>query len=132
MGEACRGSFEPRLPGNYIQEGSMSISMWVVGLALSAAVVTTYELQGASAEQTWNGIVSDSSCKEDHGGEVDPKECTAKCVRGSDQYVLMVDGYTRAMPIANQDFPDLPAHAGDTVKATGELRDGAIFLTKLQ
>ena len=109
----------------------MNRSMWVAALALSGAVVTSYELRGA-AEQTWNGIVSDSTCKEDHGGEVDPKECTAKCVRNGDKYVLMVDSYTKAMPIANQDFPDLAAHAGGTVKATGELRDGAIFLTKLQ
>ena len=109
----------------------MNRSMWVAALALSGAVVASYELKGA-AEQTWNGIVSDSSCKEDHGGEVDPKECTAKCVRNGDKYVLMVDGYTKVMPIANQDFPDLAAHAGDTVKATGELRDGAIVLTKLQ
>lgn len=109
----------------------MNRSMLVAALALSGAIVASYELKGA-AEQTWNGIVSDTMCKEDHGGEVDPKECTAKCIRNGDKYVLMVDGYTKAMPIANQDFPDLAAHAGDTVKATGELRDGAIFLTKLQ
>lgn len=109
----------------------MNRSMWIAALALSVAVAGSYELQGA-AEQTWNGIVSDSMCKDDHGGEVDPKECTLKCVRNGDKYVLMVDGYRTAMPIANQDFPDLAAHAGDTVKATGELRDGAIFLTKLQ
>lgn len=109
----------------------MNKSMWIAALALSGAIVTSYELQGA-AEQTWDGIVSDSSCKDDHGGEVDPKECTAKCVGNGDKYVLMVDGYTKVMPIANQDFPDLAGHAGDKVKATGELRDGAIFLTKLQ
>ena len=106
-------------------------SMWIAALALSGAFLVSYELKGA-AEQTWTGIVSDSTCKEDHGGEVDPKECTAKCVRNGDKYVLMTDGYTKAMPIANQDFPDLAAHAGDKVNATGELRDGAIFLTKLQ
>ncbi len=104
---------------------------WVAAFALSGAIFGSYELQGA-AEQTWNGLVSDSMCKDDHGGEVDPKECTTKCVRSGEKYVLMVDGYTKVLPIVNQDFPDLAAHAGDTVKATGELRDGAVFLTKLE
>jgi len=109
----------------------MNKSMWLAVVTLVGVVSTGYELRGAAA-QTWSGIISDSSCKEDHGGEVDPKECTVKCVKNGDSYVLMTNGYTTAMPIANQDFPDLEAHAGDTVTVTGELKDGAIVVTKIE
>jgi hypothetical protein len=110
----------------------MSKSVCIVALAFAGSLVAGYELRGAAAEQTWKAMISDSSCKEEHGGEVDPKECVPKCIRNGDAYVLMVDGYTKALPIANQDFAGLAAHAGDTVQATGELRDGAVFLTKLE
>jgi hypothetical protein len=103
----------------------------VAALTIAASVMAGYHLRGA-AEQTWAAMISDSSCKEDHGGEIDPKECTAKCVGNGDKYVLMVDGYTKALPIANQDFPDLAAHAGQIVKATGELTGGAVVLRKLE
>ena len=109
----------------------MNRSMWLVALTVAASVSVGYELRAAE-EQSWVGIVSDSACKDDHGGEVDPKECTAKCVRNGDKYVLMIDNYTTAMPIANQDFADLAARAGETVKATGELKDGAIVITRLE
>jgi hypothetical protein len=109
----------------------MNRSIRVVILALLGVGVAGYELRGAD-EQTWVGIVSDGACRDDHGGEVDPKECTMKCVNGGDKFVLMVDGYTKAMPIANQDFPDLKTRAGETVKATGELKDGAIVITRLE
>jgi hypothetical protein len=36
------------------------------------------------------------------------------------------------LPIANQDFGSLFENAGDTVKVTGELKDGAIVISKLE
>lgn len=84
------------------------------------------------AEQVWTGVISDSTCRADHGGgEVDPKECTQKCVRNGDQYVLVEQGL-KVIPIANQDFGSLFENAGDTVKITGELSDGAIVISKIE
>jgi hypothetical protein len=108
----------------------MHKTIWLAALTLMGTIAAGYESSEA-APQTWNGMISDSSCKDDHGGEVDPRECTVKCVKNGDKYVLMIDGYTKVLPIANQDFVDLPAHAGQTVKATGEIKDGALVLTRL-
>jgi hypothetical protein len=85
------------------------------------------------AEQVWTGVISDSTCRADHGGgEVDPKECTQKCVRNGDQYVLVTERGATVIPIANQDFSSLFGNAGDTVKVTGELTNGAIVISKLE
>ena len=85
------------------------------------------------AEQVWTGVISDSMCRADHGGgEVDPKECTQKCVKNGDQYVLVTEGGAKILPIANQDFGALFGNAGDTVRVTGELRDGAIVISKIE
>jgi hypothetical protein len=104
---------------------------WFAALVLIAFAAASHSPR-AAADQTWAGMISDSMCKDDHGGEVDPKECTAKCVRNGDKYVLMTDGYTKAMAIANQNFPDLAAHAGQTVKVTGELQADGILIKKME
>jgi hypothetical protein len=84
------------------------------------------------AQETWVGMISDSTCGGDHGGEVDVKECTAKCIRNGDKYVLATNGGTKVIAISNQSFPALPERAGETVKVTGELRDGAIDISKIE
>lgn len=109
----------------------MRRALWVTALVVVGLVSANHELRGAD-EQTVAGIISDSSCKDDHGGEVDPKECTAKCVGNGEKYVLMVDGGTRPMQITNQDFAGLAAHAGDSVKVTGTVSGDAIAITRIQ
>jgi formylmethanofuran dehydrogenase subunit D len=85
------------------------------------------------AEQVWIGVISDSMCRADHGGgEVDPKECTQKCVRNGDQYVLVTEQGAKILAIKNQDFGTLFENAGDTVKVTGELSDAAIVISKIE
>ena len=59
------------------------------------------------------------------------KECTLKCTGQGDKFVLMVDGGTRPIQIANQDFAALKDKAGETVKVTGDLKDGAITITAI-
>jgi hypothetical protein len=86
---------------------------------------------GAGAEQTWNGSISDARCGGDHGGEVDERECTLRCVGTGDAFVLVTDYGKKVWPIANQNFADLRVHAGHTVKMTGELKDGAIVVSKI-
>jgi hypothetical protein len=104
-------------------------------VVLTAAIGLSAAWAGAAAgrpaPQTWTGYVSDSQCGADHGGEVDPKECTLKCVAAGDKFVLVVDHGTTVVPIANQDFPGLRDHAGEEAKVTGELNDGAITISTL-
>lgn len=84
-----------------------------------------------AAEQTWTGVISDSQCKGDHGGEVEERECTLKCTKAGDQFVLVTDFGSKVWPIANQGFASLAQHAGHTVKVSGELKGGAIVLSRI-
>lgn len=87
--------------------------------------------RGVAAEQTWNGTISDERCGGDHGGEVDERECTLRCVQTGDKFVLVTDYGKKVWKIANQNFADLSAHAGHTVKVTGELKNDAIVVSKI-
>jgi len=103
-------------------------------LAVPAAVAS-----GSSrtllSESTWTGQISDSACGAKHEeaaegqGKMPDRECTQACVRGGSKYVLVVDG--KVFPIANQDNKDLITHAGHTVQVTGELKGGAITISKI-
>jgi hypothetical protein len=86
----------------------------------------------AAQQQTWAGMISDSQCGGDHGSEVDVKECTQKCIREGFKYILATDNGVHTIAIANQDFPALAQHAGDTVKVTGELKNDAIVISRIE
>jgi hypothetical protein len=111
-------------------------SRGVKTLAAASLIVVWAALVGPArtigAEQTWTGTISDNRCGGDHGGEVDEKECTLRCVKTGDKYVLSTDFGKKVWPIANQSFAALPERAGQTVKVTGELKDGAITITKIE
>ena len=104
----------------------------VLAAALGLSAVLAGPAAGRPAPQTWTGYVSDSQCGADHGGEVDPKECTLKCVDAGDKFVLVVDKGMTIVPIANQTFPGLRDHAGQEVTVTGEPKDGAIAISKIE
>jgi len=106
------------------------VGFWVLAFGLSVGWAGA--AVGRAAPQTWTGYVSDSQCGADHGGEVDPKECTLKCVAAGDKFVLVVDKGMTIVPIANQDFAGLKDHAGDEVTVTGELKNGAITVSKIE
>ena len=88
------------------------------------------------AEQTWVGEISDSACgaKHESGTENVPtppaKQCTLDCVRGGSKLVLVSEG--KVLQIANQNFADLTARAGDKVKITGEMSGGSITVSKME
>jgi hypothetical protein len=84
------------------------------------------------AAQTWTGVISDSQCGGDHGGEVDERECTLKCVGKGDKFVLATDHGAKVWPIANQGFDALVQHAGHTVRVTGEQKGDAIVVSKIE
>ena len=101
-------------------------------LLMFAAILTA---AAAPAPQTWNGQISDSACGAKHEeaaegqGKMPDRECTQACVRGGSKYVLVVDG--KVFQVANQDNPDLAAHAGHKVQVTGELKGSVITISKI-
>jgi hypothetical protein len=103
----------------------------VVAAFALASVVAPF-----AAEQTWTGKISDSACGAKHEeaaegqGIMADRDCTQACVRGGSKYVLVVDG--KVLQITNQDNNDLAAHAGHTVKMTGELKGKEITVSKIE
>jgi hypothetical protein len=105
-------------------------------LALVFAVALSAAAWPLAAEQTWTGKISDSACGAKHEeaaegqGVMADRDCTQACVRGGSKYVLVVDG--KVLQIANQDNVDLAAHAGHTVRITGELKGNAITASTVE
>lgn len=99
-------------------------------------VLTVGTAAPRAAEQTWTGQISDSLCGAKHEeaaegqGKMPDRDCTLACVRGGSKFVLVTDG--KIVPIANQDLADLTTHAGQMVKVTGELKNGAIAVSKIE
>jgi len=87
---------------------------------------------GVGAEQTWIGVVTDSQCGGDHGGEVDERECTLKCTARGIKFALAIDHGATVLAIGNQDFAGLRQHAGHTVRVTGEQKGNAIIISKIE
>jgi hypothetical protein len=107
-------------------------------LAIAFAIVATLAVVPGRAQQTWTGVVSDTICGASHRAMasqagVDDKECTIQCVKSNAKYVLAttVDGKNRNLIIANPDFPKLEAYAGDKVTITGELKNSALVISKI-
>ena len=105
-------------------------------LTAALAFVTVGGLQ-AAAEETWKGTIGDSMCgvkhtADKHGDKAsDHRACVEKCVKGGGQYVLLTaDG--KVMKIANQSFEGLATHAAHDVVVTGEIKDGAIVVSKIE
>ncbi|CAN5680273.1 hypothetical protein BH24ACI5_BH24ACI5_00490 [soil metagenome] len=90
----------------------------------------------ASAEETWKGTIGDSMCgvkhsADKHGDKAsDHRACVEKCVKGGGEYIFIADG--KVMKIANQSFEGLAAHAAHEVMLTGEIKDGAIVVSKIE
>jgi peroxiredoxin len=88
-----------------------------------------------AAPVTLKGEISDSTCNLSHQKvtQVHPSlnshSCTLACVQDGAQFVFVNDG--KVIKIANQDLPALKANAGYTVQLTGDLKDGAITVSKI-
>jgi len=89
----------------------------------------------ASAQQTFTGRLSDSACGVSHQARasagVSDRECLIACINALAKYVL-VDQDGRVIPIANQDAMGLPLYAGRPVKITGERKDDAVVVAKVE
>jgi hypothetical protein len=104
-------------------------------LAAALVFVTAGAMQ-ARAPETWKGTIGDSMCglkhsADKHGDKAsDHRTCVEKCVKGGEQYVFIADG--KVMKIANQSFEGLKTHAAHEVMLTGEIKDGAIVVSKIE
>ena len=89
-----------------------------------------------AADQTWTGKISDSKCGATHssmehdGKKLSDRECTAACIKGGAKYVFVSKG--KVYNVDNQDFADLPVHAGHSVRLTGEMTGDAIKVSKIE
>ena len=89
-----------------------------------------------AAEQTWTGKISDSNCgaihkmTAEHGGKaMTDRECTEACIKGGATYVFVSAG--NVYKIENQNFADLPVHAGHTVTLKGEINGDTITISNI-
>ena len=102
----------------------------------ATAILFVSVLPLSAADQTWSGKISDSACGAKHEeaaegqGKMPDRDCTVACVRGGSKYVLVSD--RKVFQIAKQDNKDLAAHAGHTVKMTGDIKGSAITVSKLE
>ncbi len=107
---------------------------------LSVAVMLGCLFDFASAAAvagTWSGQISDSACGAKHEAAAEGEDkmpdadCARTCVRGGSKYVFVADNGT-IYKIANQDFAELSADAGRSVKVTGDLNADAITVTRIE
>jgi hypothetical protein len=104
---------------------------------LMAAAIAALVMTGAvQAEETWKGTISDSMCGLKHSAEkhgdkaTDHRTCVEKCIAGGGEYVFLAKD--KAVKIANQKFEGLKTHAGQEVMLTGEMKNDAITVTKIE
>lgn len=106
---------------------------FIIGLVILALVMIS---PAFAAEQTWVGKISDSDCgakhkaAAEHQAAMSDADCTAACIKEGAKYVFVHGG--KVLKISNQDFVDLPMHAGHEVKLTGEMTDDSITVTKIE
>ncbi len=92
--------------------------------------------QAAAPGQFFLGRLSDSMCAGSHqakasAARMTDRECIFVCINALAKYVL-VDLNDNVIPIANQDVMGLPLYAGRPVRLTGELKNGAIVVTRVE
>ena len=94
--------------------------------------VVMFAAAGVAQAETWKGVIGDSMCAAKHSEEKgsDHSKCVAKCIEGGSAYVLVAKD--KVYRIANQNFADLKAHAGHVVLLSGEVKNDAITVTKVE
>ncbi|MBK5295296.1 MAG: hypothetical protein JJE04_26915 [Acidobacteriia bacterium] len=105
-----------------------------LGIAVVAGMLGA--MSASAAHQTWTGKISDSMCgathktMAEHGtAKMSGRECTMACVKGGGKYVFVRGG--KVYSIENQDFAALQAHAGHTVRMTGEMTGDTIKVSNI-
>ena len=91
----------------------------------------------SAANVTLLGTISDSTCGVSHAKVIDQdkhqkiteRECALACVKFGAKFVFVSDG--KVYNIANQDFGPLTAHAGESVRLTGNVYGNTITVSKI-
>ncbi len=105
-------------------------------LVAAAFVFVAVGSTQARAEETWKGTISDSMCgvkhsADKHGDKAsDHRACVEKCIGDGGAYIFIANG--KPMKISNQSFAGLKTHAAQEVMLTGEIKDGAIVVSKIE
>lgn len=103
---------------------------------LVASVISVLALSAPAFAATWTGVISDSMCGKSHaamtgnGSKMTDSQCTTACVEHGAKYVF-VQG-DKVLNIANQDFKELKALAGDRVQLSGDLKGDTITVTRIE
>ncbi len=116
----------------------MSRKLFRTAILTAALVLCASFIGGASADdKTWTGTISDSKCgakhmtTAEHPGEKMPAaECAAACVKGGAKYVFVAG--EKVYAIDNQDFGELAANIGRSVKLSGTMNGDTITVTKVE
>jgi hypothetical protein len=106
----------------------MQKTFTAVMLITSAAIVSV------AAQQSFSGRLSDSTCGPSHqmkAADLTDRQCLLACIRALAKYAL-VDRQNQVIPIGNQDAMGFPLFAGRLVTLTGEMKDKAIVVTKVE
>ena len=111
-----------------------------LGISITLAAAACFALASVgllAADSTWTGTISDSNCGHSHksaiehmGKKLTDHDCTVACVKGGAKYVFVSGG--KVYDVSNQDFADLEANAGKTVKVSGTMTGNAIAVSKVE
>lgn len=121
----------------YLRRFLLSVAACVtVALVAPAIGARQAPATGSPAPQNFLGRLSDSMCAASHqakmaASKLTERECIFDCIKMLAKYVL-VDPSGKVIPIANQDAMGLPLYAGRPVRLSGELKDGAILVTRVE
>jgi len=99
-------------------------------------VVWTGSNVGLTAQQTFSGVISDSTCGASHAAIAGPavmsdRECAFHCLKALAKFVL-VDDAGKVIPIVNQDFAGLPLRFSRPVRLTGQLTEQGIVVSRIE
>jgi hypothetical protein len=91
---------------------------------------------GLRAQQTFSGVISDSTCGTSHAAIAGPakmtdRECAFHCLKALAKFVL-VDDSGKVIPIVNQDFAGLPLRFARPVRLTGQMGENGILVSRIE
>ncbi|MSO30278.1 MAG: hypothetical protein EXQ48_04935 [Acidobacteria bacterium] len=91
---------------------------------------------GLTAQQTFSGVISDSTCGASHAAIAGParmsdRECAFHCLKALAKFVLRDDA-GKVIPIANQDFAGLPLRFARPVRLTGQMTEHGIVVSRIE
>ncbi len=98
-------------------------------LATVVLALATFTWADHHKAASWTGTVSDSHCGAKHAEASDAAAgCVGSCVKGGAKYILVSEGKVYELDAQDK----FAAHAGKSVKVTGELKGTAITVASVE